>query len=254
MSWPVTFCLLCYNEERNLERYFGHVRPLTREIVVVDSGSTDGSVATALRHADIVVSNPLEDFSAQRNLAASKATNRWVMHLDADEVLTPELIRALGELFDSGRVHEHAAYCFPRKTFDEEGRFRKIVQSYPGFHYRLYDRERCRWVKPVHETLQVDGPKKFIPHHMLHYPDYSRVPAKVVLYDGLKKQKTDDHNRSTVATMTENLLFHARALFIDLDMWKSPRDFIYACRWLGHHAHIRVRRRLETGRATATRL
>lgn len=244
MPWPVTACLLCLNEERNLEKYFGRIRPLVREIVVVDSGSTDNSREIAGRHADLVVANPLVSFSAQRNLASSRAAHRWVLHLDADESMTDSLSAAITELFESGSIDRYAAFCFPRKTFDEEGRLRKIVESYPGFHYRLYDRERCRWVKPVHETLEIDGPKKFVPHHILHHPDYSRVPEKLTLYTDLKDRPSSDPRRATAGSMASNFLFHAKALYVDLGMWKRPADLVFASRWLLHQAGVRLRRRM----------
>lgn len=241
--WPVTACLLSLDEAKNLGAYFERLKPLVREIVVVDSGSADGSLDIAMRHADVVVRHDLESFAAQRNLASSKATNRWVLHLDADEVLTPELILAVDSMISSNTLDENAAYCFPRKTFDEKGRLRKIVQSYPGFHYRLYDRERCRWVKPVHETLAIEGSKKFIPHHILHYPDYSKVPAKLDLYTKLKDDRSNgDRPPATAASVLENFRFHARSLFVDLGMWKRPSDFLFACHWLLHQGWVRIRR------------
>lgn len=244
MQWPVSVCLLCYNEEKNLEKYFSHVRSFAPEIIAVDSGSSDRSIEIARRHADIIVLHPLDDFSAQRNLATSKATNRWVLHLDADETLSPPLVEALSALFEKGRINQCAAYCFPRMTFDEQGKLRKIVESYPGFHYRLYDRARCEWVRPVHETLVVNGPKKFIPHHIIHYPDYSRIPEKVDLYTELKARPNGARVDSTFRSMLSNFLFHARALFVGLGMWKRPGDFFFACRWLIHHSSVRLRRRL----------
>ncbi len=244
MPWPVTACLLCRNEERNLEKYFDRLRPLVREFVVVDSGSTDKSLEIAGRHADVVVAHPLVSFSAQRNLASSRAAHRWVLHLDADESMTDALTDAITQLFESGSIELYAAFCFPRKTFDEQGRLRKIVESYPGFHYRLYDRGRCRWVKPVHETLEIGGPKKFVPHHILHYPDYSRVPEKLALYTDLKDSSSSEPRRTTALSMASNFVFHAKALYVDLGMWKRPEDFVYAFRWLLHQAGVRLRRRM----------
>ncbi len=242
MPWPVSLCLLCHNEEKNLERFFAHVRPHVREILVIDSGSTDRSVEIARRHADILILHPLDNFASQRNLASSKALNRRVLHLDADETMTPEMIDAVEILFNRGDIDQHAAYCFPRMTFDETGRLRKIVESYPGFHYRLYDRERCRWIKPVHETLQIDGPKRFIPCHILHYPDYSRIPSKLALYTDLSKHPVVGREDSAFRSMWMNFIFHARALFIGLGMWKRPADFLFACHWLIHQARVRISR------------
>jgi len=242
MKWPVSLCLLTHNEERRLEGFFSHVRPLVSEIIVFDSGSNDRSVEIARKHAEVMIVQPLKDFSSQRNDAAARASHRWVLHLDADESMTPELVAAITALFDGGAIERYAAYCFPRRTFDEEGKLRKIVQSYPGFLYRLYDRERCRWIRPVHETLEIQGPKRFIPHHIVHYPDYARVPDKLSLYTRLTSLPVPPGRPTTARAVCSNFLFHARALFLDLGMWKRPSDIAFACHWLLHQALVRCRR------------
>ena len=87
--------LITHNEEANLLRTLDSVIPLVRdgqgEIVVVDSGSTDSTLEIARAHGAKVFSESWKGFAGQKNSAMDKASGEWVLQLDADEALEPEL-------------------------------------------------------------------------------------------------------------------------------------------------------------------
>ena len=160
-----TATLITRNEEQNLPRALESLR-LADEIVVVDSGSTDRTVEVARQHGARVVVHPLTNFAEQKNFAAAQATHDWILNLDADEVISPELadeLRAWKE-----RPPEAVAYRMPRKA-NYLGSWIRHSGWYPDPKVRLYRRDRARFVGALHESVQVDGTVGELRGEILHY-------------------------------------------------------------------------------------
>jgi glycosyltransferase involved in cell wall biosynthesis len=128
------------------------------EIVVVDSQSTDETVAIARRHTARVVVREWPGYVDQKNHAASLASHDWILSLDADERVTPALadeIRAL--LARRPEAIGHAAFRIPRVTW-HLGRWIRSTDWYPDYQLRLYDRRAAQWTgRYVHEAVSVAG-------------------------------------------------------------------------------------------------
>ena len=83
---PVTVCIIAKNEEKYIEQCLRYLLPYEMEIVVVDTGSTDRTKEIAMKYTDKVYDFTwINDFSAARNFAASKASNNWILSVDCDE-------------------------------------------------------------------------------------------------------------------------------------------------------------------------
>ena len=238
----ISAAIITRNEEKRLSQSLENIRDVVDEIVVVDSGSTDRTVAIAKEFTNKVLVHPFEDFSKQRNHAASIASHPWILVIDADELFSPELklrIRMLKR--EEGARYQ--AYCFPRKTFRADGSLVFNIVSYPGFHYRLYHRDFCRWKNPVHESLEVNGRRKFYPEHILHYPDFDRVPEKEELYNRLRQNREGKPSYS-VFDAAGNFFFHFRALFIDLEFYRKGWTYWkHGAQILLHLAGLRLKQR-----------
>ena len=96
----ISACLIVLNEEQLLPEALASV-DFCDEIVVVDSGSTDATVEIARKASATVIENLWRGFGAQRNLAIDKARGDWILELDADERVTPELKRSLEDFLAS---------------------------------------------------------------------------------------------------------------------------------------------------------
>ncbi len=85
--------ILCHNEEIHLARALAHVKPFAKEVFIVDSFSTDGTVAIARRFGAVVLQNKFVNYARQFQWALDNApiTASWIMRLDADEVVEPDL-------------------------------------------------------------------------------------------------------------------------------------------------------------------
>lgn len=137
------------------------------EIVVVDSRSTDETVAIARRYTDRVVVRDWNGYIDQKNYAASIASHDWILSLDADERVTPGLAAEITAVLAS--EPREAAFRMPRVTW-HLGRWIRTTDWYPDFQLRLYDRRRARWSgRYVHEAVTVDGEVGRLRGELQHY-------------------------------------------------------------------------------------
>src|SRR5436853_1604520 len=135
------------------------VMPLVREgrgeIIVVDSGSTDRTLEIARSYGAKIFSEPWKGFAAQKNSAMGKASGDWVLQLDADEALEPELAREIISQLETRA--NFVGFWIPRKNYFL-GRWIKHGGFYPDPKLRLVRRGAGRFVEyGAHPTMKVDG-------------------------------------------------------------------------------------------------
>lgn len=165
------------------------------QILVVDSGSTDRTVAVAKSMGATVICKDWPGYAAQKNFAAEQARNDWILSLDADEALTPQLAAGINRLMSSDA--QHAGYDFPRLA-RYRGRWIRHSGWYPDRKVRLYDRTRGRWVgEYVHESVQVDGTVGHLDGDLLHYTcdSIDAHEANVDRYTDLAARELSDAGR-----------------------------------------------------------
>lgn len=137
---PISAIVLTYNEERNLPDCLAALAGWVEQLFVVDSGSTDRTVAIARDAGAIVVEHPFEHYGAQRNWAIDHLpiTSPWTLHVDADERITPELRTAITAALakQSGQSSAVAGYLISRRTMFM-GRWIRHGGHYPAWHLRL---------------------------------------------------------------------------------------------------------------------
>lgn len=122
------------------------------DIVVVDSGSSDGTQEIARQHGARVIDCPWRGFGPQKQFAVEQAAHDWVLCIDADERVSPALQASLAEALSSPAF---SAYRFPRcNRF--MGRYLRHGEGYPDLSLRLFDRRQARWSDDaVHEKVLV---------------------------------------------------------------------------------------------------
>ncbi|HEY2905209.1 MAG TPA: glycosyltransferase family 2 protein [Vicinamibacterales bacterium] len=137
------------------------------EIVVVDSESTDATVAIARQFTDRVVVREWPGYVAQKNYAASIASHDWILSLDADERVTPALAAEIRSTLAASP--RHAAFRIPRVTW-HLGRWIRSTDWYPDYQMRLYDRRVAEWTgQYVHEAVTVSGTRGQLRAELQHY-------------------------------------------------------------------------------------
>lgn len=166
---PLSVTIITFNEERNLQRCIESVKHWVQEIIVVDSGSTDNTCAIAKEMGAKVIQNTFQGYGQQKNFAHQQATHDWVLNLDADESVSPELaLEIQTEL--SKNSNQFAGYLIPRLSY-YLGRWIRHGGWYPNRLIRLYNRKKSTWSEPdVHEACIVQGPVMPLKRDLLHWP------------------------------------------------------------------------------------
>ena len=179
MSVPLSAIVLTKNEEHNLPDCLASLR-WADEVVVVDSFSTDRTVAIAQDCGARVVQHPFHDYAAQHNVAQAQAQHDWVLFIDADERVSPELAREIRNLAETGALTRHTAYHIERLhlysgrwLFSDPAR-RRLTPRYRDHLTRvevprLYDRRQAVWTRPLHEVVRVPGPHGVLSGVIYHY-------------------------------------------------------------------------------------
>ena len=164
----LSIVIITFNEEKNLGRCLAAVQGIADEIVVADSSSTDNTVSIAHRFGARVIDQPFMGYGQQKNFATRQATNDWILSLDADEELTPELIESIRQF---KQAPQYNVYEMPRVT-NYCGQWIRHCGWYPDRQTRLYNRTTGRWIeKKVHEYWAPDtaGKKGLLKGDLLHY-------------------------------------------------------------------------------------
>ena len=142
VSARVSVVVLAYNEEVNLPACLVSLEGLACELFVVDSGSTDRTREIAAAAGATVVEHPFENYSAQRNWAQRNLPLRtdWVLHLDSDERLTPELVAEINAMLQNPPA-DVDGFLFRKRTVFM-GRWIRHGGHYPAYHLRLFRTSR----------------------------------------------------------------------------------------------------------------
>jgi glycosyltransferase involved in cell wall biosynthesis len=148
---PITLVVITKDAEQHLARCLDSV-PWAHEKIVLDSGSSDGTVEMAKRHGARVVVEEWRGFGPQKQRATDLATTDWIINLDADEALSPELQKEIQTLLAEDMAD---AYALPRLSF-HMGRWIRHGGWYPDRQVRLYDRTKARWsTDKLHEKVEA---------------------------------------------------------------------------------------------------
>jgi len=162
---PISVVIISKNEALTIADCLTSVAGLADEIVVLDSGSSDGTPGICADHGARVIDADWLGFGRQKNLAVQAARNDWVLCLDADERLTPELCAGIRAVMAGP---QYPAYrCARRNRF--LGRYLRHGEGYPDWNLRLFDRRVAHWSSdPVHEKVICAEPVGELAGDLLH--------------------------------------------------------------------------------------
>ncbi len=186
----LSVAIITLNEEQNLARTLASVR-WAEEIVVVDSGSTDRTVEIARSFGARVIEREWPGFALQKNFAIGECHGTWILSLDADEELTPELQTQIRSLLPTNPPTD-AYYLRRRNLF--LGRWIKRGSFYPDPKLRLFRRAAANFTqtpkfeeRPVHETISFNGASDTLDFDIIHhaYPTLSTYIEHMDRYSNL---------------------------------------------------------------------
>ncbi|MEO6801129.1 MAG: glycosyltransferase family 2 protein [Rhodanobacter sp.] len=185
---PLTLAVITHNEAEAIGRCLDSV-PFAAEKLVVDSGSEDDTVAIAQAHGARVVHQDWLGFGAQRNFASTQCSHDWILVLDADEYLSPELVDELQQRLPALMNGEAPAAWLRRSTIYMGRPMRWYRPAVGEKLARLYHRDRAHWSDSrVHESLRFDGAAPTLRASFNHAnnPTLVHKQLKVLRYAELK--------------------------------------------------------------------
>ena len=206
----LTVTVITLNEARHIGDCLASVA-WADERIVVDSGSTDGTPDLARRQGARVIVRGWPGYAAQKNFAATEARHDWILSIDADERVTPELAAEIQTRLATDPAE--AGFRLPRLTH-YLGRWIRVTDWYPDYQLRLYDRRRARWApRRVHESVTADGPVGRLTHDLRHfaYRDVSHHITTIDRYTTLAAEQMLADGRQVSAF---DILVHPPAAFL----------------------------------------
>jgi glycosyltransferase involved in cell wall biosynthesis len=207
---PLTAAFITYNEEVNIAGALESVAGV-EEIVVVDNGSSDATLDICRRYTDRIFHRAWTGYVDQKNYAAEKSSHDWILSLDADERLSPELKEEVWRLRETG--FKHSGYRMPRVA-RFMGRWIRHGDWYPDPQLRLFDRRQGRWQGGrLHESVKVEGSTGWLQGEIEHYTYRSISDYLLRLNTYSKLAAADYHQRGRSASALK-LLGHPPVTFL----------------------------------------
>lgn len=225
----ISVVILTKNENKNIERCLSSVN-FSDDIVVIDDNSTDSTVDLAEKYSVRIFKRDLNnDFAAQRNFGMEKVKNRWILFIDADEEVSPELAKELNKLDEASDV-----FYIRRRDFwwDKELKYGETFLARNLGIIRLVKKNSGVWVRPIHEEFETTGNTGSLKGFLNHYPHpsvkdflsevnyYSTVRARELLHN---KKKTSIF-QVVFFPFTKFLLGY----FFRLGFLDGPQGFAYS--------------------------
>lgn len=166
----VAVVIITKNEEYNIKECLESVL-WADEFIVVDAQSHDRTVEIARQYTDKVFVRPWPGFGAQKNFGMAQATSEWILILDADERISPELQVEIQARVTRWSPGEPVAYRMPRRNYFY-GRWARWGGQYPDWQIQLFRKEAAQYNDVlVHENLLVDGAIGSLDGHLDHYTE-----------------------------------------------------------------------------------
>ncbi len=186
------------------------------ELIVVDSGSTDGTQEICKSFGATVIYNQWPGYALQRNFAADQALSDWILHLDADEAVSEELAAEIRNAIETA-PQETAAFSMPRLAW-YLGRWIRHSGWYPDRKVRLIRRDCGEWEGELHEYLNVQGNIAQLRHPLYHYT-YRGIWDHVVTSNKFSEIYAKDRGPAGRGFVLAGLI-HAIGKFLECYVWK----------------------------------
>ena len=213
----VTVTIVALNEEDYIGDCLESVS-WADEIIVSDSGSTDRTVEICRSHGAKVFSDKWLGFGGQKNLCAGRAAHGWILNLDADERVTPELKFEIRDVLEGP---DKDGYHIPRKNY--LGKVWIRYCWYPDYTLRLYRKERGAYTNKCHASVAVKGPGGRLKNPLVHlsYRDITDYMERLQKYSTLAAKDMLEEGREAAVA---DLVLRPQAAF--LKMYVMKRGFL----------------------------
>jgi len=214
---PVSVYVLTSNNRRTIERCLRSLSWAV-ELVIVDSYSTDGTYEISKQHTEKVFRRKWTGHRDQYQYAADLTTKDWIMFVDADEEVPPELAEEIRKEL-AGGARGLDGFIAYRSTY-YLGRWIRHGGWYPDYEIRLYRRDKGKWEGGLHAKVTVDGKVGALRNQYHHYT-YRGISDQIQTIDQYSRIAAEDLLRSGKKFSLLKLLFHPPFRFIKEYLFKG---------------------------------
>ncbi len=212
MTETISCVMIVLNEEHHVRHALESVRWVHR-IVVVDAESTDRTQEFVRQYTSDLLVRPWEGFGRQKNYGIQQTTENWILILDADERVSPELAKEIQERVSSWTVNDPVAYSIPRRNI-YYGEWVRWGGAYPDRQIRLFQKGKALYNHvEIHENLIVDGPVGHLEGFLEHYTEEKIIDhfRKFSTYISLAAK---EQAKNTMIVHWWNLLLNPMVTFV----------------------------------------
>ena len=202
----ISAVIITYNEERIIARSIDSLKKVTDEVIVVDSFSTDRTIKICKEKGAVVFQNKFEGYRVQKNFAVKRAKYQWILSVDADEVLSNELIDSLLQWRNNyHNLNSQASYpagYFMKRRTDYCGIWVNYGGWYPDKKLRFFNRDLGQWSgRNVHEFVKINEgfSTSCLKGDLLHYSinEPADLLRKLYTYSEMGARFMNEEGRST---------------------------------------------------------
>lgn len=232
MENKISVVINTYNAEKHLRKVLESVKGFD-EVLICDMESTDSTLEIAQEYNCRIITFPREEYNIvepAREFAIHQAQNKWVLVVDADELVTDILRQYLYDIIQKPDCPE--GIHIPRKNFFMH---RFMHASFPDYQLRFFNQEKTFWPSIIHTQPKVDGPTGRIPKwqgaEFVHIADDSITERmkKINLYTGNEIEKRKNRHFGVAALLFRPLFFFFKSYILKKGFLDGVPGFIYAC-------------------------
>lgn len=241
---------------KNSARYLYEVLDALRsfdEVLLYDNGSKDDTFAIAEQFPNVIVKKgAFFGFGPTHNIASGLARNDWILSIDSDEVVTPELAQEIREL----KLDPRNVYSFPRHNY-YNGKFIKWCGWYPDRQWRLYHRGHTHFTDAqVHEAIEIKGmDQKLLKSPLVHYSygSHSEFLNKMQSYSDLFAKQNVGKKKSSPCKAVLHGFFAFFKSYILKSGWKGGYEGFVISVYNGNTAFYKYLKLYEANQKGANR-
>lgn len=242
----ISAVIITFNESKNIARCLQSLAGVVDEIVVVDSFSTDDTVAICKTFGVKIIQHAWMGYTAQKNMGNAQAQHSWVLSVDADEAISEELKKSILQLkqlptADGYIINRLTNYC---------GHWVRHGDWYPDAKLRLWHKDKGQWGGNIHEEVKLVEPSKIgtLQGDLLHYSYYSVLDHVAQMQKFTELMAQDNVAKNKKSSLFKILLSPAikffKSYFIRLGFLDGYHGYIIA-KMSAHATFLKYVRTLE---------
>lgn len=199
-TYPISVFIIAKNEQDRIPHAIESVKGWVHEVIVIDSGSNDETVSVSKSLGATILYREWEGYGAQKIFGEQQCTQSWILNIDADEAVSPELQQEIQQLFDQNIIDQHHAYHIPIRIISRFANKPPSRFAPSNDPIRLYHREHAGFKdSTIHDSVMPSASCNIgkLRGAMLHrcFRSYRHAVEKINHYSTMQAEHIVQHQR-----------------------------------------------------------